>query len=188
MCKPVLVIDLDETLLHTTSEHKTYARPYLKEFFDQVSLDFDLFIFTFGVHDYAMRVCSQLGIFQWVPQERIFSREFGVIDPVSGRKKKRFESILCTECLQHCVALDDSPGEFFFLVCLMSNEKKLTLGLLALTDVWDAEMFTNERPLHTHQVLRIRRFMHSQEDENDACLLRVARFLRQNRDFFLRPE
>lgn len=75
--KLVLLVDLDQTILHTTHEkvendpnvhsftlwpgHPTYytkLRPYLEEFLEDMSKLFELHIFTFGCRKYAHKIAS----------------------------------------------------------------------------------------------------------------------------------
>lgn len=75
--KLVLLVDLDQTILHTTHEevrddptvhsfklwpgHPTYytkIRPYLDEFLEAISKTYELHIFTFGCREYANKIAS----------------------------------------------------------------------------------------------------------------------------------
>jgi hypothetical protein len=120
MAKPILVLDLDETLLHTVHDedlpngqrHRlTIPRPHLHEFLERMSEIFNLFVFTFGTHDYAIEVCTALGITKWIPPEKIYARDKGFHNPHTNRLQKRLDSILCSECSACSVVLDDSPGK-----------------------------------------------------------------------------
>lgn len=58
-----LVLDLDETLIHSHHQkHKLeiFMRPFLKEFFEVMSRNFELVIFTSSMPDYAEGIISQL--------------------------------------------------------------------------------------------------------------------------------
>jgi TFIIF-interacting CTD phosphatase-like protein len=153
MPRPVLVLDLDETLLHTDGRGRTFPRPYLTEFLESVSRDYEVLVFTFGTRRYALHVCHTLGITHWVPENRIFSRESGVLDPISRHRKKRFEAIICPSCISRCIAVDDSP------------------------EVWDAAPFDEKHFSSPHQVIRIPRFYHSSQDISDNSLQEIAEML-----------
>jgi TFIIF-interacting CTD phosphatase-like protein len=52
--KPILVLDLDETLVHNDLETQTLnTRPYLRNFLRNVSLKWEIVVFTAGLRDYA---------------------------------------------------------------------------------------------------------------------------------------
>eukprot|EP00961_Rhodomonas_salina_P299525 3939003-Rhodomonas_salina.2 len=76
----------------------------------ETSKSYKLMIFTMGTRAYAHAKCIQLGIVQWVPLECVFSREDTILDSFNQHKRKAFSKILCDECLQHCIAVDDNPG------------------------------------------------------------------------------
>ncbi len=116
--KPILILDLDNTLFETVfpDDHRhmihalepvkqEYAveRPYLTEFLDKMSEKYFLCVFTRGTFAYALGKCSQLGILSYIPVDRIYAREETIDD------RKRFEIVLCSECIQRAVAVDDTP-------------------------------------------------------------------------------
>lgn len=95
--KLVLLVDLDQTILHTTHEevrndpnvhsftlwpgHPTYytkLRPYLQEFLDQMSKIYELHIFTFGCRLYAHKIASIIDPKQKYFGNRILSRDESV--------------------------------------------------------------------------------------------------------------
>lgn len=95
--KLVLVVDLDQTVLHTTHEevkdnpnvhsftlwpnHPTYytkLRPYLKEFLEEMSKLYELHIFTFGCRKYAHQIASIIDPDQKYFGNRILSRDESV--------------------------------------------------------------------------------------------------------------
>jgi len=95
--KLVLLVDLDQTILHTTHEevkndpnvqsftlwpgHPTYytkLRPYLKEFLDSMSKIYELHIFTFGCRKYAHKIASIIDPEQKYFGNRILSRDESV--------------------------------------------------------------------------------------------------------------
>lgn len=92
--KLVLLVDLDQTILHTTHEnvkndpdvhsftlwpgHPTYytkLRPYLKEFLERMSKIYELHIFTFGCRKYAHKIASIIDPDQVYFGSRILSRD-----------------------------------------------------------------------------------------------------------------
>ncbi len=116
--KPILVLDLDETLLHTiydevlhdgTKHRKTIARPHLHEFLKRMSEIFELKVFTFGCRDYALDVCHELGITNWILPKNIFARDRGVNNPHTGHLQKNLNTILCPNCVSNTRVIDDSP-------------------------------------------------------------------------------
>lgn len=95
--KLVLLVDLDQTLLHTTHEevknnsnihsftlwagHPTYytkLRPYLKEFLDEMAEIYELHIFTFGCRKYAHKIASLIDPDKKYFGTRILSRDESV--------------------------------------------------------------------------------------------------------------
>lgn len=95
--KLVLLVDLDQTILHTTHEdvkndanvhsftlwpgHPTYytkLRPYLSEFLEQMSEIYELHIFTFGCRRYAHKIASIIDPKQTYFGNRILSRDESV--------------------------------------------------------------------------------------------------------------
>lgn len=95
--KLVLVVDLDQTVLHTTHEeikndpnvhsftlwpgHPTYytkLRPHLKIFLEEMSEIYELHIFTFGCHKYAHQIASIIDPNQKYFGHRILSRDESV--------------------------------------------------------------------------------------------------------------
>lgn len=95
--KLVLLVDLDQTLLHTTHEpvkndpnvhsfqlwpghpiYYTKLRPYLKQFLDQMSEIYELHIFTFGCRLYAHKIASIIDPDKKYFGNRILSRDESV--------------------------------------------------------------------------------------------------------------
>lgn len=95
--KLVLLVDLDQTILHTTHEevkndpnvhsftlwpgHPTYytkLRPHLEEFLKQMSKIYELHIFTFGCRKYAHKIASLIDPDQKYFGNRILSRDESV--------------------------------------------------------------------------------------------------------------
>lgn len=95
--KLVLLVDLDQTILHTTHEevrndpnvhsftlwpgHPTYytkLRPYLQEFLEKMSEIYELHIFTFGCRRYAHKIASLIDPDRKFFDSRILSRDESV--------------------------------------------------------------------------------------------------------------
>lgn len=95
--KLVLLVDLDQTILHTTHErveddpnvhsfnlwpgHPTYytkLRPHLEDFLERISQKYELHIFTFGCRRYAHKIASIIDPSQKYFGNRILSRDESV--------------------------------------------------------------------------------------------------------------
>lgn len=95
--KLVLLVDLDQTILHTTHErveahadiysfclmpgHPTYytkLRPHLEEFLERIAKFYELHIFTFGCRRYAHKIASIIDPDQVYFGNRILSRDESV--------------------------------------------------------------------------------------------------------------
>lgn len=95
--KLVLLVDLDQTILHTTHEdtplnssihsfnlwpgHPTYhtkLRPHLNEFLERMSSIYELHIFTFGCRRYAHKIASIIDPEKKFFSDRILSRDDSV--------------------------------------------------------------------------------------------------------------
>ncbi|KAK1385813.1 RNA polymerase II C-terminal domain phosphatase-like [Heracleum sosnowskyi] len=110
--KLCLVLDLDQTLLHTKSVHKltlqeyiglktssqkdvhrwkfkglekvTKLRPFVREFLEEASKLFDLYIYTNGNRDYAMRMVGFLDPDRVYFGSKIISREDSTVEGLKG--------------------------------------------------------------------------------------------------------
>lgn len=163
--KPILVLDLDNTLLHTGDDMVPVKRPGLLRFLSNVRQRYELFIFTFGTRPYALDACKRLHICPFfVKPNRIFSREDAPYDKTGRHHVKAFEVFLCNGCAGRSVAVDDSP------------------------EVWAAETFewdplgpTGGPGPSAHQVVRIPPFVHNEEegDEHDTYLDTLGALLLQ---------
>lgn len=169
MCTyPVLVLDLDHTLLHTLPNNKTHGRPFLHWFLQETSKSYKLMIFTMGTRAYAHAKCIQLGIVQWVPLECVFSREDTILDSFNQHKRKAFSKILCDECLQHCIAVDDNPG-------FWSNKSPV----VKYGHTKDCVIIA------TRSIIKIRPFVYQKNNKTqvlDVCLVELANFLKKHHD------
>ncbi|KAD2804012.1 hypothetical protein E3N88_37389 [Mikania micrantha] len=130
-CPPTtLVLDLDETLVHSTLEpcvdadftfsvnfnledHKVYVRcrPYLKEFMERVAGLFEIIIFTASQSIYAEQLLNVLDPKRKVFRHRVY-RESCVF--LEGNYLKDL-SVLGRD-LAHVVMIDNSPQAFGFQV------------------------------------------------------------------------
>lgn len=117
--KLVLMVDLDQTLIHTTEQHchqvskgifhfqlgrgepmlHTRLRPYCKEFLEKISKMYELHVFTFGSRLYAHTIAGFLDPEKKLFSHRILSRD-ECIDPFSktGNLRNLFpcgDSMVC---------------------------------------------------------------------------------------------
>ncbi|XP_066530566.1 RNA polymerase II subunit A C-terminal domain phosphatase isoform X2 [Hoplias malabaricus] len=118
--KLVLMVDLDQTLIHTTEQHchrksnkgifhfqlgrgepmlHTRLRPYCKEFLEKIAKMYELHVFTFGSRLYAHTIAGFLDPEKKLFSHRILSRD-ECIDPLSktGNLRNLFpcgDSMVC---------------------------------------------------------------------------------------------
>lgn len=96
-----IVLDLDQTLIHTDKTGITYARPGLKEFLAFLFKSFDsVSIWTAGTNKYAFRVISSL-----FPEHRekfmfIWSR--GHTERINGTHFKPLEKMFSHPMAEYC--------------------------------------------------------------------------------------
>eukprot|EP00961_Rhodomonas_salina_P269928 3646548-Rhodomonas_salina.1 len=118
--KPFLVLDLDETLLHTEHDDKCTshaegvlrccARPFYEKFLNEMERHFKLFVFTHGEKKYAANVCKLLDITpRFVHEAHMYTRESAPINPDTQELQKRFSVMFCSTCRERAIALDDRP-------------------------------------------------------------------------------
>ena len=122
--QPLLILDLDETLVHATEpssqqdydflacEYFVYKRPYVREFLDRCLQYFELAVWTSSGKDYARDVVQ--AIFQNIPLSFVWSRErctlsrnidgdrYVWIKDLKKVKRKGF-------ALESVIIVDDSP-------------------------------------------------------------------------------
>jgi len=65
MNKYILVLDLDETLLHTNSQGKTLPRPGLKKFIEELSKIMHIVLYTAALKSYADNLLKKYGIYEY---------------------------------------------------------------------------------------------------------------------------
>jgi TFIIF-interacting CTD phosphatase-like protein len=65
MKKYILVLDLDETLLHTNSNGKTLPRPGLKKFIEELSNIMYIVLYTAALKSYADNLLKKYGIYEF---------------------------------------------------------------------------------------------------------------------------
>lgn len=153
--QPALLLDLDHTLFHTTTEDfKAHARPGLLLFLEEMAQMFQLYVFTMGTRVYAHEKCTNLGITHFIPLSRIYAREDTTM--VHGHHKKQFRRVLCEECVKHCIAVDDNPS------------------------YWNVPSFEmGEKVIQPRTVLRIKRFVYDGKNK-DRELYKLAIFLKKH--------
>lgn len=100
--KPILVLDLDETLLHTENGIIN-PRPGAFNFVKMLSKKFNIMIFTAGTREYASRCLHVLQITPYV--NFVLSRENMTRE--NGHRKKILSPFLCKHCLQETFVVDD---------------------------------------------------------------------------------
>ncbi|KAI3938925.1 hypothetical protein MKW92_038273 [Papaver armeniacum] len=130
-CPPTtLVLDLDETLVHSTLEHCDDAdftftvnfnmkkhtvyvrcRPYLKDFMERVANLFEIIIFTASQSIYAEQLLNVLDPKRRIFRHRVFRESCVLVD---GNYLKDL-SVLGRD-LAHVIIIDNSPQAFGFQV------------------------------------------------------------------------
>ena len=160
-CRPIFIFDLDETLFHTDKDNidLTTPRPFLLQCLKCLSRKFELFVFTLGTHDYAIKKCNQFGITDYIPVGRIYARE------ESTHLNKILTTVLydcCPSCKSRVVVVDDSPEVW-----------QTTDDVPAKVVEW--KRITNiSRKIASQSVIRIPRFY---GDEKDTALLYLTVFM-----------
>jgi hypothetical protein len=165
-CKPVLIFDLDETLFHTNHKDITSStpRPYLKECLETLSVNYELFVFTLGTHEYAEEKCAKFGILDNIPLKRIYSREDSTIQ--GENHYKILDTILydcCPSCASNVVIVDDTPEVW-----------QTSYGNAAQVIEWE-HILNNVPEITSKSVIRIPRFY---GDEKDTALSDLTVFMR----------
>ncbi|OHS99196.1 NLI interacting factor-like phosphatase family protein [Tritrichomonas foetus] len=124
--RKLLVLDLDETLIHTTPNKPesetldyftlnfdgeilyTIERPYCREFLELVERMFDVAIFTAGEKEYAQQILDE--ICPEIPES--LRRYRGSVDYLYGKTFKDLESF--NRDLEQVLIVDDNPDNAFF--------------------------------------------------------------------------
>ena len=85
-----LVLDLDETLVHSIEETgNTFLRPGLKEFLEKLSPFYEIIIFTAGVKDYADNLLNQIDKNNNLIQYRLYREHTTFINGVNVKDIKK---------------------------------------------------------------------------------------------------
>lgn len=109
--KKTIVLDLDETLVHSVEDspghYITYKRPHVDEFLDYVSKNFRVVLFTAGTREYAEPVSISLD-----PNNTIFYKKF-YRDSCIFRNNIFFKNLyLIQNDMSSIFIIDDSPAKF----------------------------------------------------------------------------
>eukprot|EP00961_Rhodomonas_salina_P064138 862360-Rhodomonas_salina.2 len=110
--KPLIVLDMDETLLHLNEEMNVIARPGLLEFLKKIDKHFVICIFTFGERKYALDALETVGAREFIPEKRIISRESATV--INGHHMKSLRKHICKKCMKRTFAVDDSPWNWVY--------------------------------------------------------------------------
>ena len=85
-----LVLDLDETLVHSIEETgNTFLRPGVKEFLEKLSPFYEIIIFTAGVKDYADNLLNQIDTQNKLIQHRLYREHTTIINGVNVKDIKK---------------------------------------------------------------------------------------------------
>ncbi|WP_198414767.1 HAD family hydrolase [Piscinibacter terrae] len=122
--RKLLVLDLDETLIHATEEESEHApafeygtysvhkRPHLEVFLQSAFAEFDVGIWTSAGADYAHYVVSRIMDpgdlkFLWASKRCTLRRDFTTGDYYPLKRLSKLKSLGYR--LEHIIAVDDSP-------------------------------------------------------------------------------
>ncbi|TKR94947.1 hypothetical protein L596_009173 [Steinernema carpocapsae] len=119
--KLALLVDLDQTLIHTTNEefagpqvegmlqftckgtsHLTMLRPHHKRFLESMSNHFEMHVVTLGVRDYAKVILQELD-----PEGRFFGRRILTRENIPNSDKFAAMQKLFPGGHEHVLAIDD---------------------------------------------------------------------------------
>jgi len=128
MQRKLLILDIDETLLHAseiplkhlkhdfeTTLYYVYKRPFLKEFLDYCQNNFDLAVWTTGGEEFAAMVVEQLFPkenllkFIWSSKRctQIFNPDLYEMDAIKNLKKVKKKGY----CLENVLMIDNTPSK-----------------------------------------------------------------------------
>eukprot|EP00961_Rhodomonas_salina_P174718 2356614-Rhodomonas_salina.12 len=110
--KPLLVLDMDETLLHLNESMNVIPRPGLGEFLKKIDEHFVICIFTFGERNYALDALRKVGARVFIPEDRVISRESSTV--INGHHMKSLQKHICRSCMKKTLAVDDSPWNWVY--------------------------------------------------------------------------
>lgn len=124
--KLTVVLDLDETLVHSVFEHDplaiekmetsglanfwTQKRPYLDDFLSEASKKYELIVYTAGSEDYAKVVLNFLDPHQSIFRYTLFRQHCFQLSPSQFVKDLR----ILNRDLSRVVLVDDSLHSFWF--------------------------------------------------------------------------
>lgn len=151
--RKLLVLDLDETLIHATEEARDHApafeygtysvhkRPHLDAFLQSAFAEFDVGIWTSAGADYASYIVSRIMDpaalkFLWASRRCTMRRDFTTGGYYSLKRLSKLKSLGYR--LEHIIAVDDSPekhranyGNLVRIAEFTGNTEDVELLLLA---------------------------------------------------------
>jgi len=109
--KKTIVLDLDETLVHSVEDYSghyiTYKRPHVDEFLDYVSKYFRVVLFTAGTREYAEPVSRNLD-----PNNNIFWKKYYRDSCIFSKNNFLKNLYLIQNDMSSIFIIDDSPAKF----------------------------------------------------------------------------
>lgn len=124
--KIILILDLDQTLIHTTminmpcdlkyrfgeKDYYTKYRPYLKSFLKKANKLFEMHIYTMGSREYADKICQGID-----PTGKLFNGRIVSRDENFNELKKSISRISCID--DNVIILDDRADVWNYVTNLI---------------------------------------------------------------------
>lgn len=149
--RKLLVLDLDETLIHATEEpldregdfvvasYHVYTRPHLNEFLEFAFNEFDVGVWTSAGHEYASDVVSAVfkratPLFLFSSRRCTLRRDLSTGEYVPVKRLSKLKSLGYK--LEHIIAVDDTP-----------EKHKENYGNLVQVPEYKGEVHDTELPL-----------------------------------------
>jgi TFIIF-interacting CTD phosphatase-like protein len=109
--RPIIVLDIDDTMLCENSAGVLVIRPYLREFLTRASAQYDLAIWTAGYQSRVSLFLALLGItiawkFTWsINNCRTYGNQFGIKDlrDIANEDADRTRIILIDDDVEQCI-------------------------------------------------------------------------------------